>query len=246
MSFRTKSRDKIVSAFSKIFKRDTNKSNEQFEDQKDGKTNNNHDKNNNKHAFQKDIVSAISAVPTGGNASSKSIYKTVQAKRLMKELSDIERDTGSTHLFTVDLVNERLDEWNIKLYPASIDSSSDLYADMKSLNVPYILLQIQFPPDFPFYPPFLRVVSPTIEKGFVMQGGAICLELLTPRGWSSAYSIESVIMQFAASVVKGHGRISKTLNKSKSFNKKSAEEAFRNLVRTHDKYGWVTPPLAEG
>lgn len=43
-----------------------------------------------------------------------------------------------------------------------------------------------------------------VNAGFVMEGGALCLELLTPRGWSSAYSVESVIMQFTASVVKGH------------------------------------------
>jgi hypothetical protein len=36
-----------------------------------------------------------------------------------------------------------------------------------------------------------------------MEGGAICMELLTPRGWASAYTVEAIIMQFAASIVKG-------------------------------------------
>lgn len=35
----------------------------------------------------------------------------------------------------------------------------------------------------------VRVVEPKIEKGFVMNGGAICMELLTPRGWASAYTV---------------------------------------------------------
>jgi ubiquitin-protein ligase len=60
-----------------------------------------------------------------------------------------------------------------------------------------------FPDNFPFAPPFMRVISPRIEKGFVMEGGAICMELLTPRGWASAYTVEAIIMQFAASIVKG-------------------------------------------
>ncbi|GIX85282.1 hypothetical protein CEXT_647381 [Caerostris extrusa] len=38
--------------------------------------------------------------------------------------------------------------------------------------------------------PFMRVISPHVEKGFVMEGGAICMELLTPRGWASAYTIK--------------------------------------------------------
>jgi ubiquitin-protein ligase len=49
----------------------------------------------------------------------------------------------------------------------------------------------------------MRVISPRIEKGIVMEGGAICMELLTPRGWASAYTVEAVVMQFAASIVKG-------------------------------------------
>lgn len=39
------------------------------------------------------------------------------------------------------------------------------------------------------------MVEPRIEKGFVMEGGAICMELLTPRGWASAYTVEAVLMQ---------------------------------------------------
>lgn len=42
------------------------------------------------------------------------------------------------------------------------------------------------------------------------------------------------------------GRIAKKPKSSKDFNRRSAEESFRSLVKTHDKYGWVTPPLADG
>jgi len=41
----------------------------------------------------------------------------------------------------------------------------------------------------------------------VLIGGAICMELLTKQGWSSAYSVEAVIMQIAATLVKGKARI---------------------------------------
>lgn len=33
------------------------------------------------------------------------------------------------------------------------------------------------------------------------------MELLTPQGWSSAYSIEAVIMQISATLVKGKARV---------------------------------------
>lgn len=101
----------------------------------------------------------------------------------------------------MNLVNDNLYEWHVRLY--RIDSESELAADMRELGISYITLHLMFPDNFPFTPPFMRVISPRIEKGFVMEGGAICMELLTPRGWASAYTVEAIIMQFAASIVKG-------------------------------------------
>lgn len=105
----------------------------------------------------------------------------------------------------VDLQNENLFEWNARLHV--IDPDSPLAADMREQSVKYIMLRLSFPGNFPFAPPFMYVVAPRIEKGFVMEGGAICMELLTPRGWASAYTVEALLMQFAASVVKGDGRL---------------------------------------
>lgn len=42
------------------------------------------------------------------------------------------------------------------------------------------------------------------------------------------------------------GRIARKPKGSKDFTRRTAEESFRSLVKTHDKYGWVTPPLADG
>ncbi|MPC45303.1 Ubiquitin-conjugating enzyme E2 Q1 [Portunus trituberculatus] len=67
---------------------------------------------------------------------------------------------------------------------------------------------------YPFEPPFVRVVQPVISGGYVLVGGAICMELLTKQGWSSAYTIEAVIMQIAATLVKGKARIQFSAQKS--------------------------------
>ncbi|XP_071549151.1 uncharacterized protein [Panulirus ornatus] len=186
--------------------------------------------------------------PQGGilNESTSKHMKMVRTRRLMKEYQELSRvqQTAKDPVFTVDLVNDCLYEWKVKLL--RVDSESELYRDMQELGVHHILLSLSFPENFPFHPPFLRVLSPRLEKGFVMEGGAICMELLTPRGWASAYTIEAVIMQFAASLVKGQGRISRKHKAPKEFSKRSAESAFRSLVKTHEKYGWVTPPLSEG
>lgn len=60
-----------------------------------------------------------------------------------------------------------------------------------------VVLEIRFPPDFPWEPPFIRVVSPRFgfRTGHVTVGGSICMELLTASGWSPAYALESVLVQ---------------------------------------------------
>lgn len=43
------------------------------------------------------------------------------------------------------------------------------------------------------------------------------------------------------------GRICRKAGKSKkSFSRKEAEATFKSLVKTHEKYGWVTPPVSDG
>ena len=51
------------------------------------------------------------------------------------------------------------------------------------------------------------MVHPVLHGGYVLDGGALCMELMTPQGWSSAYTIEAVIMQLSATLVKGKARI---------------------------------------
>ncbi|XP_041759336.2 uncharacterized protein ube2ql1 isoform X1 [Coregonus clupeaformis] len=123
----------------------------------------------------------------------------VRTRRLMKELQEIRR--LGDNFITVELVDDNLFDWNVKLH--QVDKDSALWQDMKETNTEFILLNVSFPDNFPFSPPFMRVLTPRLENGYVLDGGAICMELLTPRGWSSAYTVEAVMRQFAASLVKG-------------------------------------------
>lgn len=100
-------------------------------------------------------------------------------------------------------------EWNVRLISVDVDSllHQDLIDLKKKEGKDSILLNMTFKDSFPFTPPFVRVVDPIISGGYVLIGGAICMELLTQQGWSSAYTIEAVIIQIAATLVKGKARI---------------------------------------
>ncbi|XP_065836245.1 ubiquitin-conjugating enzyme E2 Q2-like [Oscarella lobularis] len=175
---------------------------------------------------------------------------SVQATdRLMKELRDLYRSQSyrSGH-YTVELVNDCLYEWNIKL--KRVDPDSPLGHDLTKLQAKegkdFILMNMTFKDSFPFTPPFVRVVCPVISGGYVLSGGAICMELLTPQGWSSAYSLEAVIMQISATLVKGKARIQFGTSSTVAYSLHRAQHAFKSLVQIHEKNGWYTPPKEDG
>jgi ubiquitin-conjugating enzyme E2 Q len=89
----------------------------------------------------------------------------------------------STGTYDLELVNDSLYEWNIRLY--KVDPDSALYNDMASLKEKegkdHILLSFTYKDSFPFEPPFVRVVHPIVSGGYVLGGGAICMELLTKQ-----------------------------------------------------------------
>uniref|UniRef100_A0A0N5AZ43 UBIQUITIN_CONJUGAT_2 domain-containing protein n=1 Tax=Syphacia muris TaxID=451379 RepID=A0A0N5AZ43_9BILA len=167
--------------------------------------------------------------------------------RLMKELKDIYRSQSYKNGdYSIELVKDSLYEWNVKI--KKVDADSNLAADMMQLkreqNQDYLLFHFVFKDTFPFEPPFVRLVSPTITNGFVLSGGAICMELLTKQGWTSAYSVEAIITQIAATLVKGRARILFDVKGQYSMIK--AQQAFNSLVQIHAKSGWYTPPKADG
>ncbi|XP_076067261.1 ubiquitin-conjugating enzyme E2 Q2 isoform X3 [Oratosquilla oratoria] len=184
-----------------------------------------------------------------------SISGSVQATdRLMKELRDIYRsDSFKKGVYKVELVNDSLYEWNVKLI--IVDSDSPLHNDLILLKekegIDHILFNFLFKETYPFEPPFVRVVQPVISGGYVLVGGAICMELLTKQGWSSAYTIEAVIMQIAATLVKGKARIQFGANKvgkvsMGQYSLARAQQSFKSLVQIHEKNGWFTPPKEDG
>ncbi|XP_026463023.1 ubiquitin-conjugating enzyme E2Q-like protein 1 [Ctenocephalides felis] len=241
----SRSKEKVAAAFRKLFK-----SSEKIGDKNDGAGPSG---SPGRRLLRRGVSPARSgSLPTSPAPLGKGVphrpeaQKTVRARRLMKEFREIQRlqQSRADPVFTVELVNDNLFEWHVRLH--RVDPESELANDLRDMHISCILLHLVFPENFPFAPPFMRVIEPRIEKGFVMEGGAICMELLTPRGWASAYTVEAVLMQFAASIVKGQGRVARKFKGAKDFSRRSAEEAFRSLVKTHEKYGWVTPALSDG
>lgn len=83
----------------------------------------------------------------------------------MKELRDIYRsDSFKNNMYSIELVNDSIYEWNVKLM--SVDPDSPLHNDLMMLKEKEgkdsISLNIMFKETYPFEPPFVRVVHPII------------------------------------------------------------------------------------
>ena len=109
---------------------------------------------------------------------------TATTGRLMQELSDIYKsDSFKSGAYQVELVDDSLYKWTVKL--CRLDADSPLGADLAKLQeqggLDHILLSFVFKDNFPFDPPFVHVIRPRLDGGFVLRGGGICFELLTPQ-----------------------------------------------------------------
>ncbi|XP_026687016.1 ubiquitin-conjugating enzyme E2 Q2-like, partial [Diaphorina citri] len=130
-------------------------------------------------------------------------------------------------VYSIDLVCDSLYEWNIHL--KLVDPESPLHNDLALLQEQEgknsILLNVLFKETYPFEPPFVRVVYPIISGGYVLIGGALCMELLTKQ---------------VTTLVKGKARIQfgapKTVNQS-PYSLAKAQQSFKSLVQIHEKSG---------
>ena len=105
--------------------------------------------------------------------------KSGNKRRLALDLYRImNQDTDKAGFTLVPSSEDSMDNWTIKLF--QFDEDSKLAQDMKVLSVPCIELEMKFPDQYPFEPPFVRVTQPRFRRqtGFVMNG-ALCMELLT-------------------------------------------------------------------
>lgn len=172
---------------------------------------------------------------------------SVQATdRLMKEFRALMKRDTRPDGFEVQTVDDNLYEWDVKLY--GFDPKDQLAKDLaeykKRFEIDHILLRVKFYSEYPLKPPFVRVVYPMIQEGYVLDGGAICMELLTPMGWSSAYGMDAVLRQIMATMIEGNARI--IMQQGTNYEERAALASMKHIVDTHKRDGWYTPPKSKG
>jgi ubiquitin-conjugating enzyme E2 Q len=137
-------------------------------------------------------------------------------RRLAQDLYRImNQDTKEAGFSLAPQTEDSMEKWTIKLF--QFDPDSNLAKDMMVLGIDHVELEMRFPEQYPFEPPFVRVVKPRFKRqtGFVMNG-ALCMELLTKDGWNPINDIESVIVSVRSLLVVGDGRIQAATDMTKA------------------------------
>lgn len=159
-----------------------------------------------------------------------------RVKRLMREYQRLSQADPDELGFRLKLTDgNSLDCWTVYIH--DFEGNPNIENDMKKYGIKEVELEFHFPDNFPFGPPFVRIVSPRFcyRTGHVTMGGSICMELLTNQGWDATTSIPAVVTYVKSAILDGEGQIDPK-GYNKSYGIQEARTAYDRMLKTH---GWV-------
>ena len=174
-------------------------------------------------------------------------------KRLMKDLQAVAKVQEATPpadlgwFIDVEKI-ENAYQWIVELHSFHTfeikGKKLPLADDMKKKGFKSVVLEMRFNKDFPYTPPYVRVIRPRFLSfnqgggGHIVLGGAMCMELLTNSGWSSVSSIESVLMQIRMAIAsEPFARLD--MSNAGDYGTGEAGDGYIRACQTH---GWQVPP----
>ncbi|KAL8610342.1 hypothetical protein ACOMHN_041156 [Nucella lapillus] len=170
---------------------------------------------------------------SGGKTTPPTIHRLVKDMRSLAKV-------GEKYGFSAAPRGENLFNWAVEIMDIPKDSQlgKDLnqYAK-KTRGEAVIQMEMQFPWNYPFSPPFIRVTRPRFKfrTGHVTVGGSLCMQMLTKSGWMPTNDIEGVLVQVRAEIL-SDPKASLDLTNITPYTEDEAKEAFERMVL---RYGWI-------
>ncbi|EXJ57444.1 hypothetical protein A1O7_07792 [Cladophialophora yegresii CBS 114405] len=168
--------------------------------------------------------------------------------RLLKEALNTQQHTAPATLgWYIDRnLIHNMYQWIVELH--SFPGDLGLAQDMKAAELTSIIMEMRFTSQYPFSPPFIRVVRPRFLPfsrgggGNVTEGGAMCMEVLTNNGWSASLSIESLLLQVRL-VLMDTERPARLAAPSRNGGQSTygIGEAIDAYIRACQAHGWQVP-----
>ncbi len=159
----------------------------------------------------------------------------IRQKRLMREYGLVSKSDPEKLGFRAKMKDDsNINIWYIEMF--RVDNEK-LQTQMEKLNIPFIQMEITFKDNYPFEPPFVRIVYPHFveRKGHITIGGSFCVDILTTQKWSSANSIETLMTALKLIMLAGKAEIDES-KPHKRYELDEAIDAFNRALKTHN---WV-------
>lgn len=165
-------------------------------------------------------------------------------ERLLSDYTTIRNTTH--HGWTAFPAQRALRTWTLKL--TDFGDAKELVADMVKWAAgpgngeAAIELAMSFPNDYPFAPPFVRVVKPRFvdKTSRVMRGGCVCSEVLTSDGWNPIFDIAAIIETVRLHLLECPGGVTPRVDFdcTDDYSEEEARAMFRVVEAHHRRVGW--------
>ncbi|KAF2860405.1 hypothetical protein K470DRAFT_258002 [Piedraia hortae CBS 480.64] len=190
-------------------------------------------------------LSTLPILPLPTYASPQTTKQLMRQIQILNKLQSESPSLGDLgwYMDTTNLNN--VYQWIVELHSFHLlDPNLALVKDMSSAGIRSIVLELRFNKDYPWSPPYIRVIRPRLLPlaqgggGHVVIGGALCMELLTNSGWSSAMSMESVLMQVRMAIA---SHPPARLDYRVAGSDYGVKEAAEGYLRSCETHGWAVP-----
>ena len=160
-------------------------------------------------------------------------------KRLLNEYRYLCTSKECTGI-SVEFERENIYVWLVSLDITQFEVPPELKKDFvtyakQTKSRESLDFEVRFSPNFPFSPPFLRIVKPrfAFHTGHVTVGGSICMQSLTPSGWIPVRTVESVFIEILFNMGEGGARLDLSCL-GQSYSLEEAQEAFTRVAKQHN------------
>ncbi|KAK1857952.1 hypothetical protein I4F81_000566 [Pyropia yezoensis] len=177
--------------------------------------------------------SRLSGTPVAPSSSSAS-----STRRIAWELRDVSKN-GCAEGISASIVDDNLYLWEVSVSFRDASDRLNLAADLRALGTDSVVFEVRFGSDFPYSPPFLRVLRPRFrpQTTYVLPGGGLCLQVITSAGWSPAMTLLNLFISVKSTLSISSARLDTRDHRPYG----SAAEAMRTLSRAAAIHNWALP-----
>jgi len=134
-------------------------------------------------------------------------YERGAVMQIAKELKAVRNSSSEALGFTAGPLGDNLGHWEVKLN--RIPKDEQIWADLEKIKMDCITFRIVFPPNYPFAPPYIRVLRPRFQ----------------------------ILVDVMALMLDGGAKIDGPTTKAQGdYTEHEAKEAFNRMLQTH---GWT-------